>query len=90
MQRADVPQVQGPESHADGILKMTLKAGLFPGLAKITVDGKGANIRMPILGNVLASPLTVQLKNASGICWEAVYSEPFLKDDGFTFKDKAD
>ena len=74
----------------DGIRKVTLKAGLSAGLASITVDGRGANLRMPVLGNALTSPLTVQLKSTSGICWEAVYSAPFLKNDGVTLRDKAD
>ncbi len=74
----------------DGLLKMTLKEGLIAGKAKIIVKGKGLNLLMPPLGVSLTSPLTVQLKNSAGVCWEAVYTAPFIKNDGATFKDKAD
>jgi hypothetical protein len=45
---------------------------------------------MPVLA-ALASPVTVQLKNAAGTCWGAQYSfPPAIKNDGLQFKDKAD
>ena len=73
-----------------GITALSLKAGAVAGKAQIMVKGKGANLPMPTLGGALATPLTVQLINTSGGCWGAVYSAPFLKNDGVTFKDKAD
>ena len=48
------------------------------------------NLDMPVLGPSLVSPLTVQLLTEEGRRWEAVYTAPFLKNDGVTFKDKAD
>lgn len=30
------------------------------------------------------------IKSGGGVCWGATYSPPFLKNDGVTFKDKAD
>jgi hypothetical protein len=69
---------------------MMLKEGLVAGKPKIIVKGKGLNVMMPVLGNTLVSPITVQLESTSGVCWEAVYSFPYLKNDGTTFKDKAD
>ena len=39
----------------------------------------------------LTGPLDVQLRKSSGdLCWGATYSAPFLKNDGISFKDKAD
>ena len=46
---------------------------------------------MPLLGNALVGPVTVQLKRAhAATCWEATYGTPFKKNDGVTFKDKSD
>ena len=45
---------------------------------------------MSLLGGAIVSPVTVQLQSSNGNCWQAVYSTPFTKNDGVTFKDKAD
>ncbi len=72
-----------------GIQKMTLREGLAPGKAKILVKGAGANLPMPSLG--LTGPVDVQMRKSSGgVCFGARYSTPFAKNDGVTFKDKAD
>jgi len=45
---------------------------------------------MPDLGS-LTGPVTVQLHpSGGGPCFGATYSPPFLKNDGVTFKDRAD
>ena len=75
----------------DGIQKLILKEGLVAGKAKIILKGKGALLDDPTLP-ITASPVTVQLLNAS-TCWQATYSSPFTKNVGGTspqFKDKAD
>jgi hypothetical protein len=32
----------------------------------------------------------VQLKNSNGVCWEATYSAPAIKNLSIVYKDKAD
>lgn len=73
-----------------GITQLQLSEGAA-GKAKIQVKGKG--LALPDVDlSMLTSPLTVQLKPASGgVCFGATYSfPPVLKNDGVTFKDKAD
>ena len=72
----------------DGIQKMILKEGA-DGKAKILVNVKGALFDMPDLG-AIQQPLTIQIQNTSGLCWEAVYSAPPKKQTPEQFKDKAD
>ncbi len=71
----------------DGIAQVILKAGAT-GKAKIQV--KGSRDNLPIPATPFNLPLRVQLKNANGICWEADYSAPALKNIAGLFKDKAD
>jgi cysteine-rich repeat protein len=73
----------------DGILLIKMKEGLENGKPRILIKGKGALLGMPDLG-ALVSPVTVQLTNSGGICWEAVYSAPFAQQEPGKFKDKAD
>lgn len=75
-----------------GLQKILLKEGLVPGTAQIVVKGKGVNLDMPA-SFPLAQPVTAQLMNSSGMCWEATYSAPALKNTAGPsgeFKDKAD
>jgi hypothetical protein len=75
-----------------GVRKIVLKAGLNPGTARITVQGKGVNLDMPA-SFPLAQPVTVQLKNSSGVCWEATYDAPASRNTAgppALFRDKAD
>ena len=72
----------------NGITQVLLKEGP-DGKAKILVKGKGANLDDPNLAT-LAQPITVQLQNTDGTCWEAVYSAPPTKQAADQFKDKAD
>src|SRR5262249_53841656 len=72
-----------------GIAQLQLSAGV-DGKAKIQVKGKGSHLPMPPLAS-LVSPLTVQLRDAGGACWSAIYTfPPATKNDAAQFKDKAD
>jgi len=74
----------------DGLQQLRLKQGL-DGAASIRV--KGRNVLLDPPTPPLGSPVTVQLSNSEGVCWEAVYGAPFLKNVGApkpAFKDKAD
>ena len=74
----------------DGIAQLQLSEGV-DGKAKIQVKGKGLNLPAFHL-NTLATPVTVQLHPSTGaVCFGAKYSfPPATKNDGVTFKDKAD
>jgi hypothetical protein len=75
----------------NGLEQLKLKEGLVAGKASIQLKGKGALLDDPTIP--LSSPVTVQLFNSDGVCWEAVYSAPFLKNTAgppAQFKDKAD
>ncbi len=74
----------------DGLQQILLREGLT-GSAKIIVKGKGLNLDMPPIP--LIQPVTVQLINGDGVCWEAVYSAPATRNQmgpPGSFKDKAD
>ncbi|MEO6027385.1 MAG: DUF4215 domain-containing protein [Candidatus Binatia bacterium] len=72
----------------DGVVGVQLKTSVVDGKAKIQVKGKGALLPMPALVSLL-SPVTVQLSNTLPVpgCWEAVFSEPFQRQDAGQFKD---
>ncbi len=75
----------------DGITGLKLKEGI-DGKAKIGLKGKGLNLQMPPLFP-LVQPVTVQLLNSIGVCWEATYSAPATKNEAGPpgkFKDKSD
>lgn len=59
------------------------------GRAKIDLRGRGPLFSMPNLA-ALASPVTVQLANSSGLCWEAVYSAPFRMQGPERFRARSD
>jgi hypothetical protein len=59
----------------DGLQQVQLKSGVA-GKAQIVVKGKGANLGMPSL-SVMNLPVTVQIVNSGGACWEATYSSTF-------------
>ncbi len=74
----------------EGLAQILLREG-STGKAKITVMGKGANLVMPSIP--VSQPITVQLVNSDGECWEATYSAPAIKNTAGPlgqFKDKAD
>jgi hypothetical protein len=57
----------------DGLQKIVLKVGAAAGRARITVTGKGANLRMSTLP--LTLPVRVQLtRDLTTTCWEATFS----------------
>jgi hypothetical protein len=62
-----------------GIAQIVLREGLVAGKAKAQVKGKGASLPMPDLP-IVNLPLTVQLHNADGECWQAVYGAPSRND----------
>jgi cysteine-rich repeat protein len=72
----------------DGIKLIVLKEGPVPGKAKIIVNARGANLRMGSLP--MTQPVTVQLRNSDGACWEALYSAPAQKDGATQYQDKSD
>ena len=72
----------------DGISQIALREGLIPGKARVQVKGKGLPLPMPDLP-IVNLPLTVQLHNGRGECWQAVYTTP-IKNDDLQFKAKGD
>ncbi len=83
-------QYKSKELLPDGTAQLKLKEGIA-GKAQIQIKAKGVNLEMPALGGALIGPVTVQLKQASeAVCWEAIYSVPFSKNDGTSFGDKSD
>ncbi len=71
-----------------GVTRIVLKEGTAPGKAKIQVKGRGLNLAYPPFP--LTQPLTVQLRNSAGFCWEAVYGTPATRNQSDQFKDKSD
>ena len=66
---------------------MKLRAGAA-GQAKIQVQGRGVHLDLASLP--ASQPVTVQLKQRDGTCWEAVYSAPAPRDDTTQFRDRSD
>jgi hypothetical protein len=58
----------------DGKLKLQLKEGPVAGTAKISVVGKGSDLRIPTLPFDQDRRVRVQIKNSAGFCWEGIYS----------------
>jgi hypothetical protein len=82
---------QDKELTPDGAAQLKLNQGDH-GKTKVSFKGKGVLLDVPPVGS-LAGPVRVQLVRSGGaeeVCWEAVYSAPFLKNDGVSFVDKAD
>lgn len=74
-----------------GPQQIKLKEGT-DGKAQIQVKGKGSDLNLASISFALATPVTVQLVNTNGVCWEAVYSSPTKNQAGppKLFKAKAD
>ena len=72
----------------DGAQKLKLKEGGL-GKAKIQLLGRGPNLHMPDPATLM-QPVTVQLQDSNGLCWEAIYSSPPTTQSSALFKDKAD
>ncbi len=70
----------------EGLQLIKLKAGT--GKARIIVKGKGANLP-PTIAFGQDTNVTVQLlKSDGGVCWQAVYPAPAVKNSGDQFKDQ--
>lgn len=72
----------------DGVQKLNLKSGT-DGKAQIKLTVRGANLGLPDLSTV-AQPVTVQIKNSNGTCWETTFSAPPRYQSNTSFNDKAD
>jgi hypothetical protein len=72
----------------DGVLILTLKEGAAS-KSKVVLKGKGVNLGMPT-SLAIVQPVTVQVSNTLGVCWEATYSAPATKNQPDQFKDKPD
>jgi hypothetical protein len=73
----------GPRSS----VALSLREGTA-GKARIVLRGRGVHLGLEPLP--ATQPVTVQLENSDGLCWEALYTAPARKNDGWTFADKAD
>ncbi|MCC6849632.1 MAG: hypothetical protein IT294_14105 [Deltaproteobacteria bacterium] len=71
-----------------GVTRLVLKSGAAPGKAKVLLKGRGAHLAMPALP--FAQPVTVQLRSSTGVCWEAAFSAPAIRNQPDQFKDKSD
>jgi hypothetical protein len=69
-----------------GVISAAVKAGTAP-KGNLAVKAKGANLHLP--GMPLTAPVTVQLRNAAGGCWQGVFSTP-AKNDATQFKGVSD
>jgi cysteine-rich repeat protein len=76
------------EHTPDGGEKLLLKEGAL-GKAKILFTARGPGLTVPDLA-ALVQPVTVQIENSDGLCWQAVYSSPPNLQSATSFKDKAD
>lgn len=73
-----------------GAQALHLVEGLTDGKARITLKAKGVPLAMPNL-SLLDGPIDVQLHRSGGVpCFGSTFSPPFSKNDGLTFKDRAD
>ncbi len=73
---------------SNGLSRVQMVAG-GDGRARIVLKGKGVGLAMPS-PLAIESPVTVQLRNSEGACWEATYDTPAIRSDPSYFKDKAD
>ncbi len=70
-----------------GTLRLTLGAGAA-GKARILAKARGAQLGLASLP--WAQPVTVQVKNSEGECWEAVYTAPARRNQPGRFQDKGE
>ncbi len=74
---------------SSGLLKIALTSG-DTGTAKITVANAASNLLLPAAPLHQDPMVTVQLVNSDGVCWDADYSSPALKNNTKLFRDKSD
>ena len=72
----------------DGGYQLKLKEGALS-KAQIQFTGRGSALGIPDL-TTLSQPLTVQIQQTDGLCFEAVYSGPPIAQSPTKFSDKAD
>jgi hypothetical protein len=77
------------EATPEGVVSLVLKEGL-EGRTQITLKAKGINLEMPSLPLDQDPAITVQLKNDRGICWDADYTVPAIRNEQVEFRDKSD
>jgi hypothetical protein len=65
------------DRHPDGMVSAKLVAGATQA-SKVLAKAKGEAVPLPALS--LALPITVQMQDADGTCWEAVYSSALVND----------
>jgi 6-phosphogluconolactonase (cycloisomerase 2 family) len=58
--------------HPDGVTPVKLLAGAVAGQSKVLFKAKGEGVPVPALP--MSLPVTVQVQNADGTCWEAVHT----------------
>jgi 6-phosphogluconolactonase (cycloisomerase 2 family) len=75
-----------PARSPDGVSPVSVISGAT-GQTRVKLKARGENI--PALGLPLTPPVTVQLQNAAGSCWENVFSTP-TTNDATTFRATAD
>lgn len=73
----------------DGVQRLALQAGV-DGKARVALVARGAGLHLPSLAT-LVSPLTIQLRSATGACWSARYGfPPALRRTATRFSDRSD
>jgi cysteine-rich repeat protein len=82
-------QYKDRDATPDGGYQLKLNQGALT-KAQIQFTGKGTALGLPADLTSLSPPLTVQIQNSAGLCWEAVYSSPPTTQSPIKFSDKAD
>jgi len=80
-------RVRTPSGGPRSFVKLDLRQGPA-GKAKIFLRGRGVHLDIDPLP--ATQPVTVQLKNNDGACWEAIYTVPARRNEPGAFLDKAD
>ena len=75
--------------HTGAIQSLDLRDGPITGTTRIALRGRGPLLTMPN-PQTLTLPLSVQLQNSHGGCWEARYSPPTRRQSSKAFLDNAD
>ena len=73
----------------DGVVRLVLQQGL-EGRANLALEARGDDVAMPALPLAQDSKVTVQLANDGGVCWEARYGAPAIRNEQGEFRDKSD
>ena len=78
-----------PAGTPDGLRRIVLVEGLATGEARICAEGRGGNLRLPVLPLVKDPKVIAQLKATNGACWEATYGTAAVNGPTM-FKAKSD